>query len=80
MRSTPISVQPTWIPPTCTSRLVSSFYKMANRLRLLPMALYRRREISTRKHTSLHQSTDLLLPNGAIPNLNSRLKARLHLL
>lgn len=34
----------------------------------------------TRKHTSLHQFTDLPLLNGAIPSLNSRLKDRLHLL
>lgn len=80
MRSTPISVQLTWIPPTCTSKLVSSFYKMGSHLRLLQTAPYQRLETSTRKHTSLHQSTDPPLPNGAIPSLNSRLKARLHLL
>jgi hypothetical protein len=72
MHLMPTNVQLTLTRRMSTLRLVCSFYRMASRLQLLPMALHRCLATFIHKLTSQRRFMDLLLLSGALHTPRSR--------
>jgi hypothetical protein len=77
MHLMPTNVQLTLTRRMSTLRLVCSFYRMASRLQLLPMALHRCLATFIHKLTSQLRFMDLLLLSGALHNPSSHPKVPL---